>query len=156
EAKYTRAFRAAGIDVDAMGPEAAADRIKSRPARVALDLAAAFDHWAARRSRARPADKEGWRRLVATARAADPDPQRDQLRSLVSERQGESEPLRKVAQQADPRAWPVKSLPLLARVLAKAGELDTAVALLRRAQAHHPGDVWINYDLAQFLEELHP
>ena len=29
-------------------------------------------------------------------------------------------------------------------------------ALLRRAQAHHPGDVWINYNLARALEALHP
>src|SRR5262249_23200434 len=140
DARYTRAFRSAGIDVDAMGPEAAADRIKARPARVALALAAAFDHWADRRYSARPQDKDGWLRLVAPARAADPAPQRDQLRSLVSERQGQLESLRKLAQQADPRAWPVQSLTLLARVLTRGGDPDTAVALLRRAQTHHPGE----------------
>jgi serine/threonine-protein kinase len=158
DAAYARAFREVGIDVDDLGAEMAATRIKARPAGVPLALAAAIDDWAVQRRKARPKDADGWMRLVGAARGADPDPQRDQLRQIWSQpdRKAQREPLRELARGADPQGWPVQSLDLLASVLAEAGDRDAAVALLRRAQAHHPGDVWINYDLGRFLEALHP
>ena len=141
-----------------MGPEAAAAKIKARPAGVILAVAAGLDAWADQRRAARPGDKDAWMRLVAAARAADPDPRRDQLRQIWSEpdRKSQREPLRKLAQQADPRSWPVQSLVCLASALAEAGERDAAVFLLRRASVQHPGDFSINYDLARNLEQLRP
>ena len=46
------------------------------------------------------------------------------------------------------------SLDLLGRALKDAGDPAGAEAVLRRAQQRHPGDVWINYDLARSLEKL--
>ena len=46
------------------------------------------------------------------------------------------------------------SLDLLGRALKDAGDPAGAEAVLRRAQQRHPGDVWINYDLASSLEKL--
>jgi serine/threonine protein kinase/Flp pilus assembly protein TadD len=158
EAAYARVFRDAEIDIDERGPEAAGAQIKGRPAGVVLALAAALDDWAAQRRRARPKDMDGWKRLVATARVADPEPTRDRLRQLWSEpdREAEREPLLQLAKEADPRGWPPASLVLLAGALAGAGERDAAADLLRRSQAEHPGDVWLNYDLGRELENLHP
>jgi tetratricopeptide (TPR) repeat protein len=158
DAAYAAAFREANYDVDALGPEAAAARIRSRPAGVALALAAALDDWAGERRRSRPRVAAAWKRLVDTARAADPDPTRDRLRVLWSESQSVARRglLEKLARDVDPRAWPPASLSLLAGALAEAGARDAAVALLHRAQAVHPGDVWVNYDLGRAMEELHP
>jgi serine/threonine-protein kinase len=158
DAAYTAAFREAGYDVDAIGPEAASARIRSRPAGVALALAAALDDWAGQRRRSRPQGDDAWKRLVDTARAADPDPTRDRLRVLWSQPESPArrQRLGELARDVDPRAWPPASLSLLAGALDEAGARDAAVALLRRAQAEYPGDVWLNYNLGSALEQLHP
>jgi serine/threonine-protein kinase len=158
DAAYAAAFREANYDVDAIGPHAASARIRSRPASVALALAAALDDWAGERRRSRPRVAAAWKRLVDTARAADPDPTRDRLRELWAQPQGAARRghLEKLAGDVNPRDWPPASLSLLAGALADAGARDAAVALLHRAQAVHPGDVWVNYNLGRVLEELHP
>jgi tetratricopeptide (TPR) repeat protein len=158
DAAYARAFRNAGIDVDALGPEAAGAKIKSRPAGVGLGMAGALDVWAGNRRQARPNDTHAWKRLVATARVADPDETRDRLRQLWSQpdRKAQREPLLKLAREVDPGSWQPISLTTLARALDDTGEREAAAALLRRAQAEHPGDVWVNYSLARLLEQLHP
>jgi tetratricopeptide (TPR) repeat protein len=158
DAAYAQAFRDAGIDMDDLGPESAAAKIKARPAGVALAFAAALDDWATQRRKARPRDTDAWKRLVAAARVADPEPTRDRLRQLWSEPdlKTQRQPLLQLAKGADPRGWPPASLTLLAGALADAGERGAAVDLLRRSQAEHPGDVWVNYNLAELLENLHP
>jgi serine/threonine-protein kinase len=158
DAAYARVFRDARLDIDALGPEAAALKIKARPAGVALALAAALDDWAAQRRKARPKDADGWKRLLATVRAVDPEPTRDRMRQLwsASDRKAQRQPLLQLAREADPRGWPPVNLTLLAGALAEAGERDAAADLLRRAQTEHPGDVWVNYNLARLLEQLHP
>jgi serine/threonine-protein kinase len=155
---YARAFGTADYDVDKHGPDAAAERIRARPAEVRLTLAAALDDWAAQRRRAKPEAKEAWLRLSAAASAVDPDPIRERLRQIWSEpeHKAQRESLRKLAQQADPRGWRAQSLTLLAAALAEADEREAAVDLLHRAQVQHPGDVRVNYDLARYLEQLHP
>ena len=158
DAAYARAFRDAGLDLDALEPEAAAARIRARPAGLAMALAAALDDWANQRRKARPKDSEGWRRLIAAARAADPDKIRDRLREVWSQPDAKARrgPLLELARQADPRTWPPASLTLLGDALAEAEEHEAAAGLLRRAQAHYPGDVWLNYDLGVELEAVHP
>jgi serine/threonine-protein kinase len=158
DAAYAGAFRAAGCDVDALGPEAAGVRIRSRPGPVALAMAAALDDWATLRRLARPKDEVAWRRLSAAARVADPDPRRDELRTLWQrpDRRSQLGSLRALAGQADVATWPVQSLNLLALTVAEAGDVDAAAALLRRAVARHAGDVWINYNLAKLLNRTQP
>jgi hypothetical protein len=143
DAAYARVFRDAEIDLDKLGPEAAGAKIQARPAGVALALTAALDDWAVQRCKARARDADAWKRLVAAARAADPEPTRDRLRQLWSEPdlKAQRQPLLQLAQEADPRGWPPASLTLLAGALDEAGDLATAADLLGRAQAEHPGDV---------------
>jgi tetratricopeptide (TPR) repeat protein len=95
---------------------------------------------------------------MATARAADPEPTRDQLRQLWSEPdlKAQHQPLFQLAREADPHGWPPASLILLASALDSAGEQEAAADLLRHAQVEHPGDVWVNYNLADLLGRVHP
>ena len=48
------------------------------------------------------------------------------------------------------------SLDLLGKALASAGDLAEAETVLRAAQRRHPGDVWVNYDLAAGVRETEP
>jgi serine/threonine-protein kinase len=155
---YAAAFRDAGLDVDALGPDAVAARIRAKPAGVALSLAAALDEWASRRRAARPKDEAGWGRLLAAARAADADPTRGRMRDIWArpDRKAQRGPLLELANEADPRAWAPATLLLLADALYSGDERDAAIALLRRAQLHQPGDVWLNFQLAAWLEAMRP
>jgi eukaryotic-like serine/threonine-protein kinase len=158
DAAYAKAFAEAGIDIDALGPDAAAARIRARPARVIPILAAALDEWAARRRKDRPKDAQGWRRLIATARAADHDEIRNRLRDvwLQPEGKGQREPLLALAKDADPRFWPVQTITLLASSLLNADEPAAAAEFLDRVQAQYPDDVWINHVLGTCLERVQP
>jgi serine/threonine-protein kinase len=158
DADYARAFRNAGLDVDTLGPDAAGAKIRTRPPGVALAVAAALDDWTNQRRRVRPKDETGWGRLSATARAVDRDETRDRLRAIwaQADRKAQRGPLLGLAKEADPQAWPPASLILLADALYAADERDAAIELLRRAQAHQPGDVWLSYRLALWLEAMHP
>jgi serine/threonine-protein kinase len=155
---YADAFRAAGYDVDVLGPEAAGGKVRARPDTVARVLAAALDDWASRRREAKAKDQAAWRRLISAARVADPDPRRGELRGLWEQpdRKAQAEALRTLAKEADVETWPIQSLNLLAAALDEAGELDRAVVLLRRAADRHPGDASTSYKLASLLERISP
>jgi tetratricopeptide (TPR) repeat protein len=158
DAAYAAAFQDDELDVDRLGPDAVGARIRARPADVARAMVAALDSWAVRRRTARPRDKAGWGRVVDAARAEDPDPARDRMRSLwaKTDREARRGAILELARQADLRTWPPASALLLARAQDGAGELDAAVGVLRHAQAHHPGDVWLDYELARALERSRP
>ena len=155
---YAWVFHEAGLDIDELEPDAAAAQIRTRPAGVIPLIAAGLDDWAIRRRKARPKDIESSMRLIAVARAADPDGTRDRLRAVWLQPEGKArrEPLLALAKEADLRLWPVQTLTLLATSLLDVDEPAAAAELLDRAQAHHPDDVWINYTLGRCLEELRP
>ena len=70
---YAAAFRDMGLDLDQLGPEEAGAKIAAR--RSAMALASFVDDWTfARRQGRGERDGLSWRRLLAVARAADPDP----------------------------------------------------------------------------------
>ena len=48
------------------------------------------------------------------------------------------------------------TLDRLGRALGAVGEVEEAVALMRLARRLHPGDFWINTNLADFLSRLRP
>lgn len=153
DSDYAAAFRAYGVDVDSLDPSAAGRLLATSP--VAPELASALDQWGIlRRSRVLH-DPVGADRLVAVARAADPDPWRNSLRDTVGRREGglahRLEVLERLAATADVEHLPVTSVTRLATSLAIFGRLDTAIALLRRAQASHRDDFWVNADLGREL-----
>ncbi|QEH32296.1 Serine/threonine-protein kinase PknB [Aquisphaera giovannonii] len=153
DAEYDAAFRAYGLDLDATDPAAAGRALATSPA--AAELASALDQWAFLRRGRTLRDAAGAERLVAMARAADPDPWRDRLRDTLGRREGgparRVEALERLAATADVEHLPVTSVTRLAASLAFLGRRGTAIALLRRAQASHRDDFWVNADLAREL-----
>jgi Flp pilus assembly protein TadD len=157
DAAYADAFAAAGMDPIKGDPAEAGARVAARPAPVAAALVAALDHWTAVR-RARDPKELGWLRLLAAARAADPDPDRDNLRAalLIEDQAGRLERLRKLTDRADAETWAPATLVLLGSALAGAGDLEAGVGVLRRASWAHPGDAPVHHALALSLGELRP
>jgi serine/threonine protein kinase/Tfp pilus assembly protein PilF len=139
---YARAFQDYGIDVDALETEDAAARVRARS--VWLQLTAALDNWADDRKSSRTADPASWLRLVAVAKAADPDPWRNQVRDALAH--DDCKALNQLAASANVRDLPLQSLYLLVY----RGHLDLALerSLLRQAQREHPDDFWVNFQLA--------
>jgi tetratricopeptide (TPR) repeat protein/tRNA A-37 threonylcarbamoyl transferase component Bud32 len=153
DAEYAAAFRAYGVDLDGLDPEAAGRSLAASPA--AADLANALDQWAILRRGRVLRNPGGAARLVAAARAADPDPWRNRLRDTLGRMEGgpahRLEVLERLAATADVDRLPVASVTRLATSLAFLGRRDTAVTLLRRAQASHRDDFWVNADLGREL-----
>ena len=106
-----------------------------------------------RRRCATPRRRRRGGRLVAVAKAADPDPWRCRLRDAL-ERDGNGPrtgprkpseswprlPTGAPAPRPASRAWPAPGY---------LGDRELAIDLLRRAQRAHPDDFWINRDLAR-------
>jgi serine/threonine-protein kinase len=159
DAAYAGAFRAAGIDLDALLPAEAGARIARRPKSVAQALVAALDHWTVVHP-GHGAKGSDWSRLVAAARAADPDRDRDALRAaLLVPGKGKAEAmarLHSLAGRAGVESWAPASMVLLAGAVRAAGDLDAAVAVLRQASGTHPGDAWVHYELGRLLEQMSP
>src|SRR5581483_1585979 len=121
-----------------------------------LGVAAALDDWALERRRLRRPPAE-WQRLVAVTRALDQDPWRDALRALDYAHLGnERDKLCELVRTAHVADLPAASVQLLGRTLAEAGENELAVKVLREAQPFRPGDVWLNYELAEALARQVP
>ena len=92
-------------------------------------------------------------------RAADPDAWRNRpARRPRPARRGRSPGRRSdgLARGASFETLGPVSLDLLGRALNDAGDPAGAETVLRRAQQRHPGDVWINYDLARGAGEAGP
>ncbi len=152
---YADAFREAGLDIADMSTDEAAKRIRARPPEVVTALATAIDDWAAIR-RDRQKNRAGAAALSALACAADPDTWRLGLRRALDlpDLAARLEALRRLAKAAPFATLGPISLDLLGRALTDAGDPGGAETVLRRAHQRHPGDVWINYDLAVALEKL--
>jgi serine/threonine protein kinase/Flp pilus assembly protein TadD len=142
---YRDEFRQYGLDIDALDPEEAARRIRSS---VVKDrLVAALDDWLVCKGRA-------GLRLVAVSRRAASGEWRERFRQAY-EHNGNNA-LKNLARDMEVLAQPPATANLLAAVLVEIGEIPLAVELLRQVQHQHPGDFWINYDLAHYLGEMKP
>jgi serine/threonine-protein kinase len=148
---YARTFREYGVDVDELPVETSIDRLKARPA-LAVTLAAALDDWVLIRRQGLEMDVARWKRLVAVARGIDPEPLRDRLRATWGQPVANvRDDLRRLADSIDVRAQHPATLYLLAGTLRRVQHTDSALRILREAQYHHPGDFWLNYELAYDL-----
>ncbi|HBI45084.1 MAG TPA: hypothetical protein DDY78_19830 [Planctomycetales bacterium] len=166
---YRDAFRDYGIDVTVLSVEETAGRIRARSIRV--QLVAALDDWAdvfQNTSTYRgnqvlmSASAVGWangpvlgrKEMLGMARAADSDELRNELRDALE--QGDGQGLKEATALEEVARLPSSTLILLGHALAGAGAVERAVAVLRDGQQRHPGDFWINYELAFRLRELDP
>jgi eukaryotic-like serine/threonine-protein kinase len=156
DADYAKAFRTAGLDLDASRPDEAGKSLASRTD--PIELAGYLDDWAfVRRATGRP--EFDWRRLVSAARGADPDPWRDALRAKL----GNNDPaavaeFHRMAGDPSLEDQAAPGLLLLARQLKfGCGDGERAASVLRRAARRYPGDFRVQFELAcalgQPLEE---
>jgi tetratricopeptide (TPR) repeat protein/tRNA A-37 threonylcarbamoyl transferase component Bud32 len=153
DAEYAAAFRGYGVDLDALDPAEAGARLAKSP--VAAELANALDQLAFLRRTPFLRDAAGERRIVAVAKAADPDRWRNQLRDTLSQmntdRSRQLDILERLAATADLDRLPEASVTRLAYSLSSLGRREKAIALLRRTQRAHPDDFWVNADLGKEL-----
>jgi tetratricopeptide (TPR) repeat protein len=144
---YEEAFRAAGLDIEGLPTEEAAERL--RLTTVAAELAAALDHWAMLRWLIRGTGDTTWQHLLAVARAADPDGMAARVRDAL--RTKDRRALLDLAASEEARDLLPPTLQALATDLTQADALGAAEALLREARRRHPDDFWINEQLGLFL-----
>jgi len=145
DVEYAAAFRGFGIDLDQLGPEEAGKRIAQRSEPV--ELASYLDDWSRiRRAGRGTKDEASWRRLLAAAQAADPDPWRATLRDQIG-RNDRGALRRLAADQKTLEAQPASSLVLFASALTDQGDRDRAARALRQLWQREPGDFWVNFEL---------
>jgi eukaryotic-like serine/threonine-protein kinase len=156
ERAYADAFAAAGLTVDALTVEQAARRLQRHSA-IVVQLAAALTNWAQlRRNSQKTAREANWQSLLAVADAVDPDRWRRRWRSAWKMKSPSAKALQKLADDANVRTLPASDLVLLSRLLRDRVSPDAAAAFLLKAQPQHPGDFWINFDLANCLHGSTP
>ncbi len=156
-AASAQAFREYGMDVEAENPEEAGALLRDRG--IGVEVAAALDYWFLSTPNVSP-------QVLAIARAADPDPKRDELRAAVAG--NDSRALEKLTAPDPAAKLPAPTLVLMGRAAKYSLDARVArfvegpqwaervVALLRNAQRQHPDDFWINHDLAFALHHLRP
>jgi eukaryotic-like serine/threonine-protein kinase len=154
DAEYAAAFREVRLDVDQQDPIAVGRVLAGRPEMVRPLVVAALDDWAISRRHLADDAGERWSRPLEAARAADPDPWRNQLRDALQA--GNREALIGLSGSDDLEQRPAPSLWLLGRALIGVRDMDRAAAVLRRAWRVHPGDFWINLDLSHALAWSRP
>jgi tetratricopeptide (TPR) repeat protein len=140
DAGYAEVFRAHGIDVTALKPDEATQRV--RASAIHKELLAALDRWAL----AKPAGAAR-KTLWTVADGADTDEWRRRLRQAVQH--NDRKALATLARAA--RGQTPERLVLLAEALGRAGMVKEAEAVLRRGQWEYPADFWLNHALASLL-----
>src|SRR5262249_31251064 len=114
-------------------------------------LIVALDNWAD----ARPEkDVRGRERLLSVARLTDKDAWRQRLRDPAVWQ--DKRELRRLAPKPEALEQPPVTALTLAAYLRRAGEPAEAVGVLRRAQQRHPGDFWLNLELAARMQMNEP
>jgi tetratricopeptide (TPR) repeat protein len=143
EKEYAAALAEAGLGRE--GEDAGAVAARVRDSAVRQQVVAALDDWAGLTHRE---PLREW--LLAVARGADPNPERDRLRRPELWR----DPAALAWQAREARA---ELSPQLAAAVVRALSISgvEVVPLLRRALALHPHDLWLNTGLAVALHRAH-
>jgi tetratricopeptide (TPR) repeat protein len=152
EQEYRAAFQAYGVDVLALPAAEVVARLRQRPEAVVIEVAAALDDWVfERRKQQQP--EAAWRSLLELAMQLDRDKVRGQLRQALAS--GNLTALQILA-KSELSVLPVASVSLLGVALRDAGDVAGSIQWLRAGQIRFPGDVWINYELAESLNLAKP
>jgi eukaryotic-like serine/threonine-protein kinase len=144
DARYSEAFRAAGIVVDA---SESAEIIRCSAIRE--DLIAALDNWTRLKKRGKVARST----LRKLADAADDNAWRRRLRFAVEREDVDA--LKRLASLEETASQLPSVLSRLGVTLRDVQLPEEAEKLLRQVQAKHPGDFWVNYELGVCLLDLH-
>jgi tetratricopeptide (TPR) repeat protein len=147
--RYRQVFQEFDLDVDALDPEKAAERI--RDSAIRRQLVAALDDWLVANTVSR---RTGGARLLAVLEEADPDKWRNQVRKASRSR--DLTLVHDLERDANLLEQPPATILLLGQMLAREGDISRSVAVLRSAQQRHPNHFWINHNLAFHLMQLQP
>ncbi len=143
--KYEEAFHNAGLGNVHDDPAVVPSRVEASPIRP--DLVAALDDWA---SCATDRDQRAW--VLTVARLADPDKWRDRVREPAT-----WDYLPVLADLTETAPVAEQSPQLLAMLGRRFHETDgDATAFMGRVVLAHPGDFWVNVEMAYFLYETAP
>ena len=144
---YAAAFREFGIDFARLDAAEIGRLIRARS--TPAELAAFLDDWAYLRFSLPPERDGGFaRKLIAAARAADPEPWRDSLRKQI--RGNDKTALPRLADDMNALdGQPATSLLLLGRGLMDLRESARAERILLRAWKLQPDDFWVNNQLGE-------
>src|SRR5260370_23447461 len=143
EKEYAAACQEAGLGQEGEDAEEVAARVRASPVRA--ELVAALDAWA---GIAGDGPRRTW--LLAVARAADPDTERDHLRQPELWRDGAA--LAKLAKKSRVAALSPQLAAALGGQVGRKNIEDEA-PLLREALAHYPRDFWLNLHMAFALHQ---
>jgi serine/threonine protein kinase len=146
---YARAFREYGIDVEELDPGEAAERIRATTIR--LRLAAGLEAWGVAIA---TLERKSPGKVLAVARAVDPDPLRNRLRDLLETMDAEA--LKRLAASEEAMRLGPASLFHLGAALWVIGAKKEEIHLLQRAQGEYPGDFSINDELGNMLYLIDP
>jgi tetratricopeptide (TPR) repeat protein/serine/threonine protein kinase len=149
ESDYWEAFRQYGLDVETLGLDAAAERIRASGVRDRL--VAGLDDWWFSTGRRGLADND---ELLALICRADLDPWRGRFRDAF--RRHDTKQLAALARDKEALAQPGVTVHLLGVGLLETGQLSLALKVLEQVQRRYPGDFWINHDLGVCLDWLDP
>jgi tetratricopeptide (TPR) repeat protein len=145
---YGQAFGLVG-GVPRPSVEEAAERIRGTT--VAVELAAALDHWALIRQKLRGADDPSWKALLQVARLADPDPTRARVREALERRDRQA--LLTLASSGDVSGLSLEMLTFLLEDNLDSGQKEK---ILRAEQRRHPDNFEANRSLFEFFYNLEP
>jgi serine/threonine-protein kinase len=147
---YREAFAGYGIDLDALAPAEAAERILASA--IQGPLVVALDHWASLLTEDN--DRTTRERLLAVADLADLDGVRADVRRVLA---GEDlRALEELAGQLETGSSAPTSFEVVGRRLWQLHSAERAEEVLRRGQLAHSGDFWLNYGLFEILRDLPP
>ncbi len=142
EADYAAALAECGLAREGEAPEAVAARVQASAVRE--EVVAALDDWAGLTA---DQGRQTW--LLAVARAADPGPDGDRWRQPGLWR--DKAALLRLAEGESAAGLSPQLATALARALRRRG--GDRVPLLRAAQAGHPDDFWLHFELGLALRE---
>jgi serine/threonine protein kinase/tetratricopeptide (TPR) repeat protein len=150
---YARAFARAGLAVEGLTVEQAADQLRARSEIVTV-LATALMDWARIRSGIVHGTNDlSWRRLLEVADEIDPDAGRRRLRAIWTADRFDLFALRDLAASPEARTWPASTVYLVAQLMRYGAAPQDAVSLLTEARDRHPDDFWITFALANCLQD---
>jgi eukaryotic-like serine/threonine-protein kinase len=147
DSDYEEVFRSAGLGSVGDAPAAVAERVKASPA--SRQLVGSLDDWAVC---ATAAPRRTW--VLEVARAADPNPWRNQVRDPEAP-WADRTTLLKLAAAAPVEKESVELLVALGDRLFHCGAEPDAIQFMRRVQQAHPDDFYANCMLAHALRVTH-
>ncbi|QDT03977.1 Serine/threonine-protein kinase PknB [Rubripirellula lacrimiformis] len=145
------AFNSFGLNVDTTPPRHAAAKLRQVPRFLLQHIIESLDFWIGEQLAISTGLATPWPADVLSY--LDTDPLRQRLRMAILA--GDHAELTRIAEDGLDQHFLPFSRVQLANALAASGKHPHAIAVLRRGQASHPSDFWVNHTLATMLSR-HP